>query len=439
MAIVAIGFFAWAALLWWKAPRVEMAAQSVMPVQLPATFAATPEAYKALGSGSFSVVRKPPQVQLPSLSDDLLFCGINQRPDAGADAPVIHLAIKGEEEVVAAPAGARRYLLFDRERATYRFSPDNRETNLWVVPEPLEAEGEMRFEVGMSTHDGLLVTEPASLASLTLPYTPYSVRMRGAWMLGDLRVDNSLLARQRARWFGEDLFLGRHGGRGFALAEGRERIDFGESPNLYSCFVSLGESLIWKKGRWRQAAGEKTRGYPLLHLRKLDERLAVFDLWDGEGKGKISLSLMKSRSGWAPTGGRGALRFVAAKTWSQLVLECGAQRIEVAPSDWLLFVDAGLRKLESLEEIDAYVNGALAGELLVIEGLERREGRQVLVTRVYNGARSESEERLIALTSAVSNPPPRIEGAKPAPEPEGDPSLLDLPEMIRGMIAEGGR
>ncbi|MCP5507977.1 MAG: hypothetical protein H7A37_06730 [Chlamydiales bacterium] len=50
--------------------------------------------------------------------------------------------------------------------------------------------------------------------------------------LGKWRVDGTLLARQRARWYGPDMFLKRHGGDEFKDVSGKRRIDFGEKATL---------------------------------------------------------------------------------------------------------------------------------------------------------------------------------------------------------------
>ncbi len=437
LSVVAVALFLWAAIAWWTTPKVNAVALLKREPELPQSpFKQPEEAYAALGTGGFAVHRKPATVQLPNLSDELMFYGINQRPDASREAPVVHLAIRGTGEVVSAPVSERRYLLFDREESKYQFSPENGETSLWVTPSQPKDEGEIQFAVGLRMHDGTVVSEPQEHAAFTLKLAPYSAHQRMSWTLGDLRVDNSLLARQRCRWFGQDLFYARHGGETFALARGRERIDFGEEAEGYSCFIALGESLIWKDERWCNAEeGEETTAYPLLTLRKLDERLMVFDLWDAEGRGKIALSLMKSRGGWGATGMRNALRFVAAKTWSQFVLECGAQRVDVAPGDWLLFIEAGLHKLETVEEIDAFVSGELEGELMVIEGLGRHEGKGMLLAQIYNRTRSEMEERQIPLSSHTSSPPPPPPPMEPTPK-DGY-TLADLPDLVHGLVKEG--
>ena len=341
--------------------------------------------------------RISPKAQLPDLRKELVFLGINQRPDA-VD-PELFLALR--DQVVCLKEGEPLYLDFDRESGEYRIGGPS---NLWIVADLSDGP---RFFAKMRSSKGEVIEEPAEHGEFVLKQASYGQQTKTGWQLGPYRVDNSLLARQKARWFGEDLFLQRHGGDAYARSEGRQKIDFGEGAGRYSCFLALGESLIWKEGKWVKS--DQTSGYPLLHLRKLDPKLMLFDLWDAEGRGKISLSLMRAKEGWQ--GSELPLRFVAAKSWTQLILESGEERLEVAPGDWLIAKGEKLRKLESVEEVDGYVSGQLGGELLVIDALKRERGKQLLLAHRFSPARTAVEELKIGLAAA--------EGPKPKPHRVG--------------------
>ena len=45
--------------------------------------------------------------------------------------------------------------------------------------------------------------------------------------------------------------------------------------------------------------------------------------------------------------------------------------------------------LKDVEQIDAYVEGRLRGELLVLDGMERENGERVLRGHIYNSSRTE--------------------------------------------------
>ncbi|MBS0622645.1 MAG: hypothetical protein JSR80_06780 [Verrucomicrobia bacterium] len=399
----------------------------------PNRFALEASAYQGLGT-AFALKHTPPSIRLPDLRRHLIFYGLNQRPDADAKRALIHLGLEGQQVILAAKSGEKLYLHFDPEsgEGLYRFAPSGQMTKLWITPKVIKEE--IYCFVGLRTEEGVEVVQPEEYAQFSL--RPQPPTYRGNWHLGEIRVDNSLLARQHGRWIGEDLFLADHGGEEYAQAYGRQRIDFGEGPQAYSCFVKLGESLIWDQGRWRlPKPHQETFGLPLLHLRKQEERVLLFDLWDEAGLNHFCLSLIRSN---APQHNNATplLRFVAAKTWSQFVLELGAERTEVSPGDWLLMDEGRFTKLISPEEIDAYVEQKRSGELVVIDGLVRKEGRPRLVCHLYNPTRTQVKTLEIPLLSEGMNAPIRQITTTNTQEEVGDDPMLALPIVVRGMIEE---
>lgn len=330
--------------------------------------------------GPFELAFALPTLQLPHLEEELIFYGYDGRPDGGK---ALHFGIRGSDQTVAIKECA--YLAFDRERCCYEWSKTP--TNLWI--ELVSDEG------ALCTCMEDEASEPFTLPKRERPYV--------SWELDGMRVDSSLLARQRAKWYGQDLFLVEHGGEEFLEAKERERIDFGE----YCCFVGEGEGLSWKDGLWQRL--EATEGYPLLFVKKVDDQLLTCELWDAEGKSKTELSMMRSKALFPPA--PRTLQFVAAKTWTQFVLDAGDQRLEVGPGDWLLLEEGCWNKLEDPEAIDDYVAMRRLGDLLVVEGLARVDGRRVLVGHLFNQVRTAVEPIEIPLTTTPIASVPRSTGS----------------------------
>ena len=182
---------------------------------------------------------------------------------------------------------------------------------------------------------------------------------------------------------------------------GKHRIDFGENDDLYSVFVKPDDCLIWNENRWKVVLpGEKSLGLPLLVVKKIDERLMIFELWDVEGKGKILLNLLKSTEPWGVQNTQGlqhVFKFVGARTRTQCVFEINRERVMLRPSDWLLLTPKGWKKLTTTEEIDNYVKRKLTGTLFVFEGISRKDERQILNGTLYSPARHESQPVELAL------------------------------------------
>ncbi len=119
--------------------------------------------------------------------------------------------------------------------------------------------------------------------------------------IGKWKVDGTLLARQRARWLGQDLFLSRHGGDEFADLKDKDRVEFGDGNDRYSVYVKLGDCLIWDGQKWQNVRlGESSINFPLMCVTKVDDRVMTLVLWDVGGQGHVVLNLIKSKEAWTP-------------------------------------------------------------------------------------------------------------------------------------------
>lgn len=380
-----------------------------------------------LDEGAFSLTWVPPLMQLPDLREELQFFGQNGRPDAGRRA--YHIGLKSSGEYTSIEEGERLYLIYQgnfsiedkipiRERValnekplwgevtpsnkgSYLFSPGNQPTPLWIEC-CSKGNGSLSLQVSMLDEKGGLVKTPPDLRLITLHNQEFPKTLNSAWELGGGRVDSTLLVRQKARWIGRDRFLEMHGGEDFSFAKGRERIDFYHKDTPYFCFIGPQDFLIWKKDRWvNPLPGEETQGYPLLAVKKVDEKLMSLELWDAGGRVKTPLSLMRIKDHQKNPNLNQEFKFVGAKTWAQFIVECSREkkRLTLKSNDWLVLTQEGWKKLETPDEIDAYVSGSLSGPLFILDHLKKQNGRQVLFGHVFNTSRTEVEEIEIAASS----------------------------------------
>lgn len=366
------------------------------------------EAYQAISGSLLSLQTSPPSVQLPDLRQQLIYYGRNGRPDAQASRVLLHFSIGGNKSMMSIHSGERLYLLYDKKTTPhhYVFSPNNAEASLWVEGTPHE--NEVLVKVTMKNEKGELVNEPEALAQFKLQEREF-VRTSGMiWEIGGARVDGTLLARQKARWFGPDKFLERHGGSDFAHVANKQRVDFNDGDDAYFVFVGIGDSLIWDGTRWKNIMpGEESAKHPLLVLKKVDDRLMTWELWDVEGKGKVLMNVLKSTEPWMQQNAQSIVqqfKFIGARTRTQWVFEINRERMLVSPGDWLLYttINRGWRKLSSEEDIDNYVKRKLQGPLFVFDGMTWQEGRQVMKGTLYNSSRSDSQSVEIPIQAASS-------------------------------------
>ncbi len=367
------------------------------------------ENYNQLGQGILSLQQAAPSMQLPDLRQQLIYYGKNGRPDAHTNYTLLHFSLNGgNKAVISVRPENPLYLVYDRKISRYVFSPNNEKSSLWIEATPGE-NNEVQIKVTLENDKGEKVTEPESHAQFNLPEKEF-IRYAGAtWELGSYRVDGTLLARQKARWFGPDRFLEQHGGKEYQDMAARQRIDFGENDDIYSVFVKATDTLIWnqKENRWQVVSpGEESLGHPLLVVKKIEDRLMTFELWDVEGKGKILLNLLKSTEPWAMQNAQSLqpmFKFVGARTRTQNVFEVNKERMVLSPSDWLLLTPKGWKKLATEEEIDNYVRRKVAGTLFVFEGIVRKDEKQVMKGTLYSPSRNDFQSVELALQVGGNN------------------------------------
>lgn len=380
------------------------------------------EAYNSIGEPVLALRFSPPQLRLPDLRNLLIYYGKNGRPDAESENPKLHFSLSGLKNSVSVLAGEKIYLTYDKKASPskYGFSPDNQETNLWFVAKLGEGNA-IQLNLYMNNENGEVISEPDSLAHFSIQEKEFMrFAAGGLWEIGKWRVDGTLLARQKARWFGPDCFLERHGGDEFNEMLGRQRIDFEEAEEAYSVFVKAGDCLVWKDNKWNvcspsSRSNDNTAGLPIMSVKKIDDRIMNLELWDVEGKGRVLLNLIKSQENFTAQNIPQDFKFLGARTRTQCVFQVSQERMIVKPNDWMLLTDNGWRKITSAQEIDDYVNRKMTGTLFVFDEIKKKEEKPFLVGTVFNPSRTEMHEVEIAMQ------PPTLNLAQP---------LKDLPSQF---------
>ena len=367
-------------------------------------FSRSPEEYQAIGPPALNLAFSPLSVQLPDLRRYIVYYGKNGRPDAKTERPALFFSFTGNKLPTSVFPGEKLYLLYDRSQSPnqYIFSPLNAPTPLWIET---EVQGNQAIvHVFMTVEGGRVIRDPKAYADFALLEKEY-VRPGGSWELGKWRVDGTMLARQKARWYGTDKFLERHGGDEYKERMNKQRIDFGEGDEIYSVYVGQGDCLVWEDNKWHAVkVGEGTLQFTLMCIKKVDDRVMNLELWDVDGKGKITLNLVKANEPWVPQNLEQNFKFVGARTRSQFVFEINNERILLSPHDWLVFTDGTWKKLATPKEIDDYVERRIVGPLFVFDRVERKEDKQVIVGTLFNSARTETAPVEIAMQQAYCAP-----------------------------------
>lgn len=357
------------------------------------------EAYDTIGNTIFRLKYSPMTMQLPDLRKHLIFYGKNDRPDAKNAQPFLHFAFVGNKTITPVSPEEKMYVMYDRTvtPAQYIFSPGNSETSLWI--QATSHDREAHVKVSMKNDEGQVIQEPWSHAQFTVPQKEFVRTNTAPWEIGKWRIDGSLLARQKARWYGIDRFLENHGGKEYAKEIGKQRIDFGEGDSVYTVFIGPEDGLIWENDKWKTVKpGNDSLGFPLLVIKKIDDRLMQLELWDVDGQAKMTLNLLKSTEPWVPQNVLQNFKFMGSRTRSQFVFEVNKERLLLSPKDWLVLTANGWKKLNSPQDVDDYVDRKIVGILFVFDGIVKKGEQQYLMGTLYNASRSDSKPIEIPIT-----------------------------------------
>jgi hypothetical protein len=432
LIIVALGVFLLFYGLWlhWSRPSTIPPKQPIEEKsKLPERhFKMKEEEYNYIGEPVLALKKSTVSLQLPDLRQQLAYYGKNGRPDALEKQVLLNFGLPGSKSIATIAPGEKLYLSYDRSQKPpkFIFSPNNEKSSLWIEAAPQG--NEANVHVKMTNETGKIIQTPQANANFLLKEKDQT-RVGKSWDIGKWRVDATLLSRQKARWYGRDVFLETHGGEEYADTIGKERIDFTDEENPYSVFVKEGDFLIWTDNHWRSPTpGEDTTRFPLMVAKKVSDRVMNLELWDVEGKQKINLNLLKSAEMKIPSGIQQNFKFVGAKTRSQFIFEINKERMTLKPKDWLLMTKKGWIKLTTPEQIDDYVNRKITGPLFVFDGVIKKGDTQIISGTMYNASRTEMQpiELPIQQSRAVGGPEASPEGKqeqnKP-PVPPGQPPV----------------
>jgi len=410
----------------WGLPTLEQNEALLKTLSFPKPLFERPSSeYDQMLSPAFSLQFSPVTVQVPNLRSTLQYQGQNKRPDAKRVSAFLSFSLYDKNDTALIPPGTPLYLDVDSDTLKFSFSSKNAPTALWIQAEPKE--GEALVSVRMRDETGQIVKEPESNAQFTLKEKELRPQSTDAWSLGSFRVDAALLSKQHAKWYGEDLFLKDQGGDEFSQEAGKERIDFGEGGETYSVYVGSGDFVIWDKEGWREPLpNEETTAYPLLQLKKIQDRLLTFDLWNIDGKGRMTLNLLKSSEKWNPKEIEESFKFKGARRKSEYLFEANKTRLSLESGDWWILLKKGWKRLSTPGEIDEFVERRLVGPLLIVGDLEKKGDRPYLKITLYSPTRSEEVEVLLPV---FQGEPKKIKEVKKDDEEEEDSDDED-DEMI---------
>ncbi|MBF5050574.1 Uncharacterized protein CLAVI_000185 [Candidatus Clavichlamydia salmonicola] len=323
---------------------------------------------------------------------DLVFCGINERPDS--DKQSIYFQLQGTSKKEEFRVGQELKLYYakkDGEGTLFYDFIKNSESKITIRLEHLKENEALFSLMKVSSQE---VKKEFSVPILEKGITTFD------FMINGQKVDNTLFLKQKARWVGKDLILLHYGGDHFSSYKDKERIDFEENGQLYTCFVKAGDYLIRRANQWMLAPKViETENQPILFIRSVTESIMICELWDTEGLTKVVYSLIQFKDPSKELLDFGKeVHFVGMQSLDRPIIEfSNGKRIILDPSDWLLKESGQWKKISTLEDLDAYVERRSIGPLFVFEKIIKENKCLTIKGSLFNSLRSKSEPILLKI------------------------------------------
>ncbi len=319
--------------------------------------------YQTIGSGPLALNGMRSYIPLPSLRTELMLLGKNARPDAIQKTVLLGLKSSNEEKVVL--EGETVYL---RTTGQDQLSFSTEKTSLAIRPILLE-EGVL-IEVGKGEEQGsLLIKDVAALPSREEPVYASTLKKAVAW--------------------GHDILLQNYGGEEYFSFREKMRLEFGEGPSSYVCFIEPGDLLIWTDERWQPISLENfSHHLPLARVTAASSREVDIEAWDETGFHQMNMKISMKMPTRLPAKLDEMFTALKPRTSSEITCLLGKKRVVLKEGDWWLKTDSGWHKLKSFGEIEDLLQHKIRGELVIFDQMESEKGKAILKGHLFDPMRT---------------------------------------------------
>ena len=328
-------------------------------------------------------------LRLPDLRNGLSFLGCNERPDLSLEKMRVQFVLRGGSPSSAC-AGDKIYLKFDCHSNKYNIS--EKPTSLSIVFKPRDNGVDVIEEIVDAS--GALVTVPSELHQFFLTVSASSqgtAASRQKWEVGDFIAEPLLLEKLEARWFGKDEMMHAFGGEEYADEAERERIQFGAEDDAYVLWVKENDTFIFDEGKWEAAElGAATKGKILLRSKKIDERQMLFDLWNPDGSLHVVCTLNRREAKKDPLIPQ--IKLIGDRSQTRWIAEVARKRITLNPTDWIVFTEGDVVKIDSEDLLDRYIQGTLSGSMIAFSGIKKVDNATCLTGMFFDTTKTITEE-----------------------------------------------
>lgn len=351
--------------------------------QVPADPVGRHFAYERIGSGALALSGSGLSPLFAALSREIFLLGKNTRPDAGAHEVRIGLCLGGSGEQRFVKSGTPVFLdlQVNESGEMVHMGFASEPTQVWITPRDIES-GNVLIEVGQSP-----LFAGVEQQEFVLKPSPKEKK----------RENSAFMALQTARVLGQDLFFARYGAEKYRALAQKQKVEI--YPSMV--FLQQGDFLSWKNGKW--VSGSEPSA-PLAIVKKIEGTEIVLQAWDETGFESTEIRVPhKNREHSLPKIDK-YLSSVRRRSANQVTALLGGKRVILKKGDWVLKTKNGWRNLRSLQDIQAYLNNELVGQLFVLESIENAaDGKPVIMGNFFDETRTQIEPIYIAINQDRAN------------------------------------
>ncbi len=284
-----------------------------------------------------------------SLEHKLSLLARSTRPDVEGQEKVFCIGINGSEETVVVKEGGDVFLD-------------------WTKGESGAVE-----TVSFSKNGVRATAEVLDNRSLLLKTDDLELLLKADASSLDAHPDSEGLASlSLAKWWGVDRLFNQYGGAEYGHLGQKQMLEIGEGKEISFLFVAAGDFLSFSEGKWKvlETLDGSAKDAPLAHVRAMGERGLEIEAWDREGFLLLDKVIQAEPQGSFRVQPEQLFTEVRMRSSTQVSCLLEKRRMILKEGDWLFKTNTGWSKLKTLNEIEAFLNHELVGELFVVDKVD---------------------------------------------------------------------
>jgi hypothetical protein len=327
---------------------------------------------------------------LPSLIDEISLVGVSSRPDFESARERMLLYLKGSKQGVIANPGEKLFLCFIDGKL--RFS--DYATPLWLKTLPEYGGAEISISLWLPMEGRERVIADSITFHLNL-----SPQKNGKTVIRELdglssEVMHTLTSMQ---WWGQDELYSTYGGVEYKDRVGKERLVLGNGKEIL--FLQKGDYLFWNGRKWRVASrADLLENQYIARVRSINSSKLEMDIWGKEGVFRQPITFSKAAAKLSDFKMDQVMTRIRQRTSSRVSCKLGQKNTILRRGDWILHQSGSWHVLRTLDEIEKYLDHKTKGDLFVLDGVEKEDGKGLLRGHLFDESRSHVEPIALSLT-----------------------------------------